>query len=147
MRQSLSRNMRLARATAPPDITMLREAKVPNPNAVLSVSPWRTEIRAGSMPSSSAATCDSAVSRPWPCDWMPTISTTLPSVRMRAVQLSKPGMIEAPRAANSAAPCAVCSAKVAKPMPISLPSGSPRRCRARIAGISNSSAHSRTLCA
>jgi len=75
---------------------MLREAKVPNPKAVLSVSPWRTEIRAGSMPSSSAATCDSAVSRPWPCDWMPTISTTLPSVRMRAVQLSKPGMIEAP---------------------------------------------------
>ena len=94
MRHSLSRNMRLARATAPPDITMLREAKVPKPKAVLSVSPWRTEIRAGSMPSSWAATCDSAVSSPWPCDWMPTISTTLPSVRMRAVQLSKPGMID-----------------------------------------------------
>ena len=84
----------------------------PNPKAVLSVSLWRTEIRAGLMPSSSAATCDSAVSRPWPCDWIPTISTTLPSVRMRAVQLSKPGMIEAPRAANSAAPCAVCLAKL-----------------------------------
>jgi hypothetical protein len=37
-------HMRLARATAPPDMTMLREAKVPNPNAVLSVSPCRTEI-------------------------------------------------------------------------------------------------------
>ena len=39
MRQSLTRSMRLARATAPPDITMLREAKVPKPKAVLSVSP------------------------------------------------------------------------------------------------------------
>ena len=38
--------------------------------------------------------------------------------RMRAVQLSKPGTIEAPRLTNSAAPCAVCSAKAAKPMPI-----------------------------
>ena len=44
-------------------------------------------------------------------------------VRMRAVQLSKPGMTEAPREANSAAPCAVCSVKLAKPMPISRPSG------------------------
>ena len=87
MRQSLSRSIRLARATAPPDMTMLRDAKVPNPKAVLSESPCRTEMRAGSMPSSSAATCDSAVPRPWPCDRMPTISTTLPSVRMRAVQL------------------------------------------------------------
>ena len=52
IRHSLSRNIRLARATAPPDITMLREAKVPKPKAVLSVSPWRTEIRAGSMPAS-----------------------------------------------------------------------------------------------
>jgi hypothetical protein len=41
MRVSLSRNIRLARATAPPEITMLREAKVPKPKAVLSVSPWR----------------------------------------------------------------------------------------------------------
>ena len=54
MRQSLSRNMRLARATAPPDITMLRDAKVPKPNAVLSVSPCRTEIRAGSIPFATA---------------------------------------------------------------------------------------------
>jgi len=54
--------MRLARATAPPDITMLRDAKVPNPKAVLSVSPWRTEIRAGLMPSSSAGIRDRAVS-------------------------------------------------------------------------------------
>ncbi len=45
---------------------------------------------------------------------------------MRAVQLSKPGMIAAPRAANSAAPCAVCSVKLAKPMPMRRPSGSPR---------------------
>ena len=145
MRQSLSRNMRLARATAPPDITMLREAKVPNPKAVLSVSPWRTEIRAGSMPSSCAAICDKVVSSPWPCDWMPTISTTLPSGRMRAVQLSKPGMIAAPRATNSAAPCAVCSAKAAKPMPTSRPSGSPFCWRARIPGRSKSSAQRRTL--
>jgi hypothetical protein len=29
-------------------MTMLRAAKVPNLKAVLSVSPWRTEIRAGS---------------------------------------------------------------------------------------------------
>ena len=71
--------MRLARATAPPDMTMLREANVPKPKAVLSVSPCRTEMRAGSMPSSSQAICDSAVSSPWPCDWMPTISTRLPS--------------------------------------------------------------------
>ena len=139
--------MRLARATAPPDMTMLREAKVPKPKAVLSVSPCRTEMRAGSMPSSSQAICDSAVSSPWPCDWMPTISTTLPSVRMRAVQLSKPGMIAAPREANSAAPCAVCSVKLAKPMPISRPSGSPCRCRSRICARFSSSAQSRTLAA
>jgi len=37
--------MRLARATAPPDMTMLPEAKVPKPKAVLSVSPWGTEMR------------------------------------------------------------------------------------------------------
>ena len=46
MRTILSRSMRLARATAPPDMTMLREAKVPKPKAVLSVSPCRTEISA-----------------------------------------------------------------------------------------------------
>ena len=145
MRHNLSRNMRLARATAPPDITMLREANVPKPNAVLSVSPCRTEICDGSIPSSWQAICDSVVSSPWPCDWMPTCSTRLPSGRMRAVQLSKPGMIEAPREANSAAPCAVCSVKDAKPMPISRPSASPCFCRARIAGMSSNSAQSRTL--
>ena len=66
MRVNLSRSIRLARATAPPDITMLREAKVPKPKAVPSVSPWRTAIRAGSMPSSCAAICAKAVSSPWP---------------------------------------------------------------------------------
>jgi hypothetical protein len=38
------------------------------------------------------------------------------------------------------------SAKAAKPMPTSRPSGSPFCWRARIAGWSRSSAHSRTLC-
>jgi hypothetical protein len=35
MRQRLSRNIQLARATAPPDITILREAKMPKLKAVL----------------------------------------------------------------------------------------------------------------
>jgi hypothetical protein len=33
-------------------MTMLREAKVPKPNALVSVSPWRTAILAGLIPSS-----------------------------------------------------------------------------------------------
>ena len=66
-----SRSSRLARVTAPPAITMLREASVPMPKGESAVSPWRTEIRAGSMPSTSCATWASVVSNPWPCDWMP----------------------------------------------------------------------------
>src|SRR5437764_1169852 len=41
--QSLSRSIRLARATAPPDMTMLREANVPQPDAVPPVSSYRGE--------------------------------------------------------------------------------------------------------
>ena len=69
-------------------VTMLREAMVPMPNGDRPVSPWRTEILAGSMPSSSCAICDSVVSSPWPCDWMPTSSTSVPSGISCAVQLS-----------------------------------------------------------
>ena len=69
-------------------MTMLREAMVPIPNGETPVSPWRTEILAGSMPSSSCAIWASVVSRPWPCDWMPTNSTSVPSGISCAVQLS-----------------------------------------------------------
>jgi hypothetical protein len=56
MRISLSRNVRAARATAPPAITMLREANVPKPKALISVSRgpnpitahWRDPV--GSLP-------------------------------------------------------------------------------------------------
>lgn len=76
---------RQAFATAPPDITMLREAKVPMPKGETWVSPWRTETCAGSTPSSSQAIYASVVSMPWPCETMPTISMSEPSVIMRAV--------------------------------------------------------------
>ncbi len=63
---TFSRRMRQARATAPPPITMEREAKVPMPKGLRLLSPWRTVMRSGSMVSSSCATCDSVVSSPCP---------------------------------------------------------------------------------
>ena len=66
-------------------MTMLREAKVPMPKAETCVSPCRTETCIGSTPSSSCAICARVVSMPWPCDTMPTISMSEPSVIMRAV--------------------------------------------------------------
>ena len=104
-----SRTLRHAPATAPPAMTMERDAKVPMPKGLSALSPWRTEMRSGSMPSSSQATWARVVSRPWPWLWMPVSSTRVPSVMSRAVALSKPGMTWTPRVTHSPQPCAVCS--------------------------------------
>ena len=84
------------RQQTPEAMTMEREANVPMPKGLRPLSPWRTEMRSGSMPSSSQATWARVVSRPWPWHWMPVSSTRVPSVMSRAVALSNPGMTWTP---------------------------------------------------
>ena len=73
------------------------------------VSPWRTEICAGSMRSSCAAICARVVSMPWPWLWMPTRSCSVPSGIMRAVLVSYPGTTRDLRRVHSAVPWPLCS--------------------------------------
>ena len=68
-----------ARVTAPPAITAVRLPHEPMPYGSAAVSPSLTVMCASSMPSTSAATWASVVSCPWPCDFVPTATVTLPS--------------------------------------------------------------------
>ena len=104
-----SASARDERDTAPPAITIEREAYVPVENGVSAVSPCTTEMCAGGMPNISHATCAIEVSMPWPCEWTPIRTSAPPSGVMRTVACSKPGMIGVPQCENCVVPCADCS--------------------------------------
>ena len=74
--------------TAPPPMTIERDAKVPMPKGEIAVSPKRTETSSGWMPSSSQAIWARVVSIPWPWLWIATRRCSVPSACMRAVAVS-----------------------------------------------------------
>ena len=61
---AFSRSVRATSAVAAPAVGVLREAYVPRPYGVLSVSPSWTRMSSGGMPSSCATICANVVS--WP---------------------------------------------------------------------------------
>jgi hypothetical protein len=83
MRSAFSRTARAVTATALPDITAVREAKVPTAYLKRRVSPVVTRMRSNGTPSSSATICASIVWCPWPWVVSPVDTTTVPSVSTR----------------------------------------------------------------
>jgi hypothetical protein len=74
--------------TAPPAMTMERDAYVPVENGVVPVSPCTTWMRATSMPSTSFASWASVVSMPWPCECTPTRTSSPPPAVQRTAAWS-----------------------------------------------------------
>ncbi len=66
--RAFSPTRRATIAVAAPDTGVEREAYVPSPYGVLSVSPCITLMSSGWMPSSSDTICANVVS--WPCPWV-----------------------------------------------------------------------------
>ena len=79
---------RAAVSTASPAMVSPREAKVPPPTAVISVSPPATRTASSGTSSSSATSCASAVSTPCPWSWLEVMHVMLPEGSRRSVQPS-----------------------------------------------------------
>ena len=75
---ALSASLREIIAVAAPPVGVERDAYVPSPYGVLSVSPSTTLMSVTGMPSSSATICANVVSWPWPCDFTPSLRIALP---------------------------------------------------------------------
>ncbi len=63
---------------------MERSEWLPPPTATKRVSPVTKRMRSGVTPSSSAMTWAKLVSWPWPVDWVPTTTSTMPSGKIVA---------------------------------------------------------------
>ena len=74
------------------------------------VSPCTMRMSSNFAPSSSAITCASVVSRPWPCDAIPNAAVTAPVESMRMVDVSVPVLIGMPGATEMRDPMPVSSA-------------------------------------
>ena len=81
-----------ASTAALPPRTIEREAKVPTPFATRSVSPMTMLTVSKGTPSRSATTWAKTVSWPWPCDWLPIGTSTIPvgSTRTSAYSWGRP---------------------------------------------------------
>ena len=75
---AFSRTRRATIAVAAPDVGVEREAYVPRPYGVLSVSPCMTLMSSGWMPSSLETICANVVSWPCPCVWQLSLRIALP---------------------------------------------------------------------
>ena len=62
-----------------PSAVSEREPPVPPPHLSLAVSPWTIRIFSNGTPRRSLTTWAKAVSWPWPFDWVPTATLTVPS--------------------------------------------------------------------
>ena len=62
-----------------PCIVTEREPPVPPPLAIRSLSPWMKRTLSNGMPLRSCRIWAKTVSWPWPFDWVPTASSTMPS--------------------------------------------------------------------
>ncbi len=71
-----------------PCIVAEREPPVPPPLAIRSLSPCTKRIFSNGIPLRSSRICANAVSWPWPFDWVPTQSSTMPSSAKAMVVVS-----------------------------------------------------------
>jgi hypothetical protein len=92
---AFSNTSMLALCTALPAICSDREPMVPEPRGTTPVSDWTSRTFSIGMPSSSCTIIANAVRCPWPCDDVPTVTSTPPSAAISTLPYSwnKPGAV------------------------------------------------------